>query len=58
MISATPYAGKRVAVFGLGHTGLACVRALLAAEASVFAWDDSEASRVSAEKSGVELVDL
>jgi UDP-N-acetylmuramoylalanine--D-glutamate ligase len=58
MIAATPYAGKRVAVFGLGHTGLASVRALLAAGAAVFAWDDAEASRAAAEKNGVVLSDL
>ena len=58
MIVAAPYAGKRVAVFGLGHTGLACVRALLGAGAEVFAWDDAEASRIAAQEKEIALADL
>ncbi|MGI9482097.1 MAG: UDP-N-acetylmuramoyl-L-alanine--D-glutamate ligase [Hyphomicrobiales bacterium] len=58
MITATPYANMRIAVFGLGRTGLAAVRALLAARASVVAWDDADASRMSAAETGCELADL
>ena len=58
MIWAEPYGGKNIAVFGLGKSGLASVRTLIAAGASVAPWDDSEGSRAAAEKSGVQLVDL
>ena len=58
MIRATTFAGKTVAVFGLGASGNATVQSLLAGGANVAAWDDSEAGRVAAEKGGVPLVDL
>ena len=37
--------GERVAVFGLGGSGLSTVRALVAGGAEVAAWDDSETAR-------------
>ncbi len=58
-VSVTPVstsAGKRVALFGLGGSGLATARALIAGGAEVSAWDDGEASRAKA--SDVPLVDL
>ncbi len=58
MICTTTFAGKRVAVFGLGGSGLATARALLAGGADVAAWDDGERSREVAAKAGVPLVDL
>ncbi|MEZ5852153.1 MAG: UDP-N-acetylmuramoyl-L-alanine--D-glutamate ligase [Hyphomicrobiaceae bacterium] len=58
MIRVTTFAGRRVAVFGLGSSGLATVRALEAGGADVAAWDDGEASRDAAVKAGVSLVDL
>ena len=58
MIRATTFAGKTVAVFGLGASGNATVRALQAGGATVAAWDDSEASRAAAAKDGLPLVDL
>ncbi len=58
MIRATTFAGKSVAVFGLGASGNATVRSLLEGGATVAAWDDSEAGRAAAEKAGVPLVDL
>ncbi|MCD6034387.1 MAG: murD [Rickettsiales bacterium] len=45
MILPTEYAGKSVAVFGLGKDGFSAVRALYAADVDVFAWDDSEQGR-------------
>jgi UDP-N-acetylmuramoylalanine--D-glutamate ligase len=57
-VSVTPvstFAGRRVAVFGLGGSGLATARALIAGGAEVAAWDDGEASR---KKSDVPLTDL
>jgi len=58
MIRATTFAGKRVAVFGLGGSGHATIASLLAGGAEVAAWDDGEASREAAEKAGTPLVDL
>jgi UDP-N-acetylmuramoylalanine--D-glutamate ligase len=58
MIRVTTFAGKTVAVFGLGISGNATARALMAGGASVAAWDDSAESRAAAEKAGVPLVDL
>lgn len=58
MIRATTFAGKRVAVFGLGGSGNATVASLLAGGAEVAAWDDGEKSREAAAKTGVPLVDL
>ena len=39
------FKGKRVALFGLGGSGLATARALIAGGAQVAAWDDGEAGR-------------
>ena len=58
MIDAFPFAGLPVAVFGLGRSGLSAARALNAAGADVWAWDDAEDSRARAEAAGVSLVDL
>lgn len=58
MIPVTCFAGKRVAVFGLGRSGLATVEALLAGGASVCAWDDNESARASLEGSAAEVCDL
>jgi UDP-N-acetylmuramoylalanine--D-glutamate ligase len=58
MIRATTFAGKTVAVFGLGSSGNATARALIEGGATVAAWDDGEAGRASAQKAGVPLVDL
>ena len=40
MIPITEYAGRDVAVFGLGRTGLSAAKALKAGGARVHAWDD------------------
>ena len=55
MIAVSTFAGRRVALFGLGGSGLATARALIAGGAEVAAWDDGEASRAKAD---VPLVDL
>ncbi len=44
MIPVTTFAGKKVAVFGLGGSGLASASALLAGGADVVAFDDNAAS--------------
>ncbi|MGL4397097.1 MAG: UDP-N-acetylmuramoyl-L-alanine--D-glutamate ligase [Hyphomicrobium sp.] len=58
MIRATTFSGRTVAVFGLGASGLATVRALVDGGAKVAAWDDSEAGRTAAANAGVPIVDL
>ncbi len=58
MIAATTFAGRLVAVFGLGGSGVATAQALLAGGAVVAAWDDSEAARANAVAAGVPLLDL
>lgn len=58
MIPATTFAGGRVAVFGLGLSGGATCRSLLAGGATVLAWDENERSRAAAEADGLALTDL
>ena len=50
--------GERVALFGLGGSGLSTARALVAGGAEVAAWDDSAAARERAAAAGIALVDL
>jgi UDP-N-acetylmuramoylalanine--D-glutamate ligase len=52
------FEGKRVAVFGLGRTGLTAARALAAGGAEVVLWDEKEASRKAAEVEGFAVEDL
>ena len=49
MIPITSMKGKRVAVFGLGGSGLITAEALVAGGAEVIAWDDNESARAAAE---------
>ncbi|HPG88271.1 MAG TPA: UDP-N-acetylmuramoyl-L-alanine--D-glutamate ligase [Hyphomicrobium sp.] len=58
MIRATTFAGKSVAVFGLGGSGTVAVQSLLAGGATVAAWDDNAAGRATAAKAGLPIVDL
>jgi len=58
MIPIHAYDGRRVAVFGLGRSGIAAAKALEAGGAKVSAWDDSEAGRKRAEAEGLSLEDL
>lgn len=58
MIAAHTFAGKKAAVFGLGMSGLAAGRSLLAGGATVFAWDDGEKGRAAAKDAGLPLADL
>ncbi len=58
MTPATSFRGKRVAVFGLGGSGLATVRSLVAGGADVTAFDDSEASVAKAKSEGLPVGDL
>jgi UDP-N-acetylmuramoylalanine--D-glutamate ligase len=58
MIPVRGYAGHRVAVLGLGRSGLPAVAALRAGGAEVVAWDDGAAARARAEAEGIPLADL
>ncbi|MBX3492561.1 MAG: UDP-N-acetylmuramoyl-L-alanine--D-glutamate ligase [Parvibaculum sp.] len=58
MIAATGFAKRKVAVFGLGTSGLATVRALEAGAATVMSWDDSEAKRAEAAAGGFNVADI
>ena len=58
MIDLSAYKDKTIAVMGLGRSGLPTARALVAAEAQVYAWDDSESARSDAAKVGVPIFDL
>jgi UDP-N-acetylmuramoylalanine--D-glutamate ligase len=58
MIRITTFAGKTVAVFGLGGSGIATARALAAGGAMVAAWDDGEGGRKSAADAGIPVIDL
>lgn len=58
MIRATSYAGKSVAVFGLGASGIAAAEALRDGGALVSAWDDGVAARDAAIAREIPLVDL
>ena len=52
MIELQGFSGKAVGVFGLARSGLSAARALKLAGAKVFAWDDTESSRLAALKDG------
>jgi UDP-N-acetylmuramoylalanine--D-glutamate ligase len=58
MIPVTTFAGKKVAVFGLGGSGLASASALFAGGADVIAGDDDEATIAKARAAGVPTADL
>ncbi|HPD82956.1 MAG TPA: UDP-N-acetylmuramoyl-L-alanine--D-glutamate ligase [Alphaproteobacteria bacterium] len=49
---------KPIAVFGLGLSGVATVKALLKADISVTAWDDNEENRDKVQKLGANVQDL
>ncbi len=58
MIPVTSFAGKTVAVFGLGGSGLASCHALKAGGAEVIASDDSADKLAEAARSGFITADL
>ena len=55
MIQVDCFKGKSVGVFGLARSGISSARALKAGGATVLAWDDKEATRLSAMKDGVAI---
>jgi len=58
VIPVTTFAGNKVAVFGLGGSGLASASALLAGGADVVAFDDDAASVTKARAAGIPTADL
>jgi UDP-N-acetylmuramoylalanine--D-glutamate ligase len=58
MTPATSFAGRKVALFGLGGSGLVTAHALVAGGAVVSAWDDSSPARAAAVAQNLALVDL
>ncbi len=58
MIPVFAYALEPIAVMGLGRSGLAAARALMAAGARVMAWDDDADRRTRAEAEAIPLADL
>ncbi len=58
MIPVTTFAGKKVAVFGLGGSGLVSASALLAGGADVIGYDDTDASVIKANAAGIPTADL
>ena len=58
MTPVTCFAGRSVALFGLGGSGLATALALNAGGAHVVAWDDVPSSRERAAKAGITVADL
>lgn len=58
MFAAHSFKGKRVGVFGLARSGMACAESLIAGGAEVFAWDDSEVTAARAKAQGIPIHDL
>jgi UDP-N-acetylmuramoylalanine--D-glutamate ligase len=58
VIQVTAFAGKKVAVFGLGGSGLVSASALLAGGADVVAFDDNAESVAKAHAAGIPIADL
>lgn len=58
MIPVQGYEGKNVGVLGLGRSGLATARALVAGGATPICWDDNAAARTRAEAEGFTCQDL
>ncbi len=58
MIPITTFAGRKVAVFGLGSSGLIAASALFAGGADVVGWDDSPERIAHAASAGIPTADL
>ena len=58
MIPVQGYRGARVAVLGLGRSGLATARALAEGGATPLCWDDNEAAREKAASEGFDICEL
>ena len=58
MIPITTFAGRKVALFGLGKSGLLAAGALIAGGADVVVFDDKETTLVDARSAGLKVQDL
>ncbi len=58
MIAATAFEGRKVALFGLGGSGLVTAHALLEGAAEVIAWDDNRDRVHEARQAGIPVTDL
>ncbi|WGM46717.1 UDP-N-acetylmuramoylalanine--D-glutamate ligase [Brevundimonas sp. NIBR10] len=58
MIAVPGFQGRRVAVFGLGRSGITAARALQAGGATPILWDDGVSGRMQAEAEGFAVEDL
>ncbi|HLP68789.1 MAG TPA: UDP-N-acetylmuramoyl-L-alanine--D-glutamate ligase [Rhizobium sp.] len=58
MIPVTTFRGRKVALFGLGGSGLATAQALIAGGTDIVAWDDNPDSVAKAAAEGVATQDL
>tara|TARA_R110002020_G_scaffold48286_6_gene137690 strand:- start:59161 stop:60582 length:1422 start_codon:yes stop_codon:yes gene_type:complete len=58
MIPASTFGGRRVALFGLGGSGLATARSLAAGGADIVSWDDNPAQVEAARAAGLTVGDL
>jgi UDP-N-acetylmuramoylalanine--D-glutamate ligase len=58
MIPVGGFAKRKVAVFGLGGSGVATARALLAGGAEIAAWDDDAHAVEKAQEAGIAIEDL
>ncbi len=58
MLPVVGYDGRKVAVLGLGRSGLSAARALRAGGAEALCWDDNAEARERAEAEGFQCVDL
>ncbi|MEQ8480317.1 MAG: UDP-N-acetylmuramoyl-L-alanine--D-glutamate ligase [Hoeflea sp.] len=58
MIAASTFKGQKVALFGLGGSGLATARSLMAGGADLIAWDDNPAQVEAADRGGIRVGDL
>lgn len=58
MIPASTFFGRRVALFGLGGSGLATAKSLAAGGAEISAWDDNPSQVEAARAAGIAVADL
>ncbi len=58
MTPVTTLSGRKVALFGLGGSGIATARALVEGGAAVTAWDDNPESVARAEREGITVANL
>ena len=58
MIPARSLSGRRVALFGLGGSGVATAHALIKGGADVLAWDDNPESVATAQAAAIKTGDL